>query len=204
MRFAANLAPQLTAAAPSSASAPPLSRIVSVLAAGREGALVAADLGLRTHYSLRNAEAHGVTMNDLFLEEYARRHPGTGCVHAYPGGVRSNIVARMGGPMALVAPVLYTLLGWVMVPEAESGERHLYAATAAPFAPREGRGTGDGEVAVGSDGEKGSGCYLVNQRTDQTGKDAVLKKARAEGLREKVWEHTMEEFARIEGTAAAP
>ena len=208
MRFATNLLPQLTAAASpssssSSASTPPLSRIVSVLSPGREAAPIADDLGLRRHYSLRNAEAHAITMSDLFLEELARRHPRTGCVHSYPGGVRSGIVSRMGGPVALVEPVLYALLGFLLVPEAESGARHLYAATAGAFAPREGAGGGEGEVAVGSDGERGSGCYLVNQRTERTGKEAVLRKARAEGMREKVWEHTMEEFARIEGAAGA-
>ena len=63
MRFAVNLLPQLTAAA---SAAPPLARIVSVFSAGYDGDLIADDLALRTHYSVRNCRTHATTMHALY------------------------------------------------------------------------------------------------------------------------------------------
>ena len=193
MRFATNLMPQLNAAADSS---PGLSRVVSVLSAGNEGKLIEDDLSLRTHFLLRQCLVHSTTMTALSFETLATKNPRTSFVHSFPGGVRSGQVKNMGSVFALVERLLMPLASLFMTPEGESGERHLYAATADVFAPREGAMEGT-TVAVGSDGKKGSGTYLVNARTDRSGNEKALNQARASGQREKVWEHTTEIFKEI-------
>ena len=203
MRFATNLMPQLTAAADKSAgtssTGSPLSRIVNVHAPGREGDLIGTDLGLSTHYSIINFQAHTISMNALFSEELAQRYPLTSIVNSNPGAVRSNLLKRHSYVLGLLEHVVMMvawLLGW-FVPEAESGERHLFASTTDMFASSESQSGKEG-TAIGSDGHLGSGAYLIDFKADKTGKDAVLKNLRAKGMREKVWEHTMEVFATIE------
>ena len=213
LRFAHNLLPLLSAAAqgpsPSStapATSPTLSRVISVLAPSREGALNLSDLDLKTHYSLRACEAHAVTMTDLAFETLSRSHPQTSFLHSNPGGVRTNAARTMGGlagwGLRMLIPVM-TSLGIIIEPE-ESGERHLWAATSGKFRAREERADGAGkgeeeEVTEGSDGERGSGAYLIGPKGERTGKEDVLQEMRALGAREKVWEHTLEVFGKVEG-----
>lgn len=55
--------------------------------------------------------------------------------------------------------VVNRILSPFLVPIQESGERHLFAATSGRFPPEvDGEGK-EGDVAIGSDGNKGSGCY---------------------------------------------
>ena len=90
--------------------------------------------------------------------------------------------------------VSFLLTPWA-VPLEESGERHLYAATSGTYAPK---GRQEDCAVVGSAGVKGSGAYLLNWDGEPTGKK-ILSQYREKGVREKVWEHTMEVFEQICG-----
>lgn len=209
MRFIHNLLPQLSAAAGGDGSnnnTAPLSRVVSVLGAGGEGKLYLDDLSLKKHFSLSNAATHAITMTSLSAMELAATHPTTAFVHSMPGFVDTNaarelnpVVRGMLWGMSKVLMVLPSIPA--VVPLEQSGERHVYAATSGLFAPRSGAGGGpeDGEsVAVGADGERGSGAYLLTWNSTVPTKSApLLKEYAADGVAKKVWEHTLEVFDSI-------
>ena len=60
-------------------------------------------------------------------------------------------------------------------------------------------------VARGTDGEKGSGVYSVDLEGESSGPKVqeLLANFRTEGVVEKFWDHTEEEFKRITGLEAA-
>lgn len=201
MRFIANLLPLLIAAAqdPSVNADTRLSRVVSVLdphvsvRAGGSGTLDFSDLSLKRTFSLNKCGAHSSLMGDFFLEGMAQRHLHTSFVHAYPSGVATGLMRELPGGRVLSA-VLKTLLSPFMVPIQESGERHLFAATSGRFPPKaEGEGM-EGDVAIGSDGTKGSGCYWVSWDGEVFPANKKLEKTRGEGAVEKVVQHTEEVF----------
>ena len=79
----------------------------------------------------------------------------------------------------------------------ESGERHTYAGTNPSFAPRGSKGGND--TAIGSDGVRGSGCYLVGSDSATVSNQKVLEGYRADGTRASVWKHTLDIFKGIRG-----
>jgi NAD(P)-dependent dehydrogenase (short-subunit alcohol dehydrogenase family) len=192
MRFLVNLLPLLNAA--------PSPRVVSVLAAGREGQLWPEDFALREtgHYSVVKAAGAAASMTTLFFEEMGKGNPKMVFVHLHPGTVASGTANRpehFGWAMRLI-------FGWVLLPlirvfgytVEESGERVLFAATSGKFRAVQGGGEG---IEVGSDGKRGSGTYLVvGDSTTKEGSQAV-KEMREKGLGQKVIDHTMGEFERI-------
>lgn len=204
MRFITNLLPLLTAAAqdPSANANTRLSRVVSVLdplvsvRAGGSGSLDFSDLSLKDTFTLNNCGAHASLMGNFFLEGMAQRHPHTSFVHAYPSGVATGVLREL--PVGrLLTPVLKTLLSPFMVPIEESGERHLFAATSRRFPPKAERAGMDGDVAIGSDGSKGNGCYWVNWNGEVFPANKKLEKTRGERAVEKVTRHTEEVFKRV-------
>ena len=197
MRFIYNLLPLLRA------SAPELSRAVSVLSPGQETAtLNFEDLDLRRNFSLRNALTYCVTMTDFAFEELAKANPTVSFVHDFPGGVNtgflkeSNILLRAAGTisMGLLRP-------WMTSIE-ESGERHLFAATCRKYMSRDGQehgvGFGKGDSGKGTDGELGSGAYLIGSTGEQRGNEKALEQLRSKGAGEKIWKHTVDIFERVE------
>ncbi len=76
----------------------------------------------------------------------------------------------------------------------ESGERVLFAATNGRFRAVQGGGEG---IAVGSDGTRGSGMYLVLADSSTMEAPKVVKELREKGVVPKLVEHTMGEFERI-------
>jgi len=58
------------------------------------------------------------------------------------------------------------------------------------------RGLDESDV-VGSDGEKGSGCYCVNSAAKRLANGKRLNNLRAEGAGDVVWEHTMDIYRAI-------
>ena len=146
-------------------------------------------------------------MTDFAFEHLAKTYPGTGFVHSSPGGVDTNAAKRMGG-------VTGKLLGWVaasgiarpwMTELGESGERHLFEGTSGRYRGREERvqergieGEGKEEAETGFGEEKGSGAYPLGSDCERLCKDSLLKEMRDRGVREKVWEHTVEVFRRID------
>ncbi|KAH8423409.1 uncharacterized protein LDX57_001170 [Aspergillus melleus] len=211
MRFVMGLMPLLEAAAKppvgagdhSTANAQ-LSRVVSVLdphvavRLGGSGVLDYSDLSLAKNFSLQRCGAHASLMGNFFLEGMARQHVHTSFVHAYPSGVDTGIFRELTGGRVLAA-VLRPLLWPFMVPIEESGERHLFAATSPRFASNaKGKIWEEGDdVAVGSDGVMGSGCYWVSWNGEVFPANKKLEKTREEGAVEKVIQHTKEVFKRV-------
>ncbi|MCJ1247102.1 hypothetical protein MMC30_004313 [Trapelia coarctata] len=190
-RFATNLLPLLAAA--SSSSAPGnLSRVISVLSAGTEGKMNLDDLSLKTHYSLANCANHAVTMNSLLACHQATTNPTTSFIHAAPGFVNTGLgtAGQTGMLFKAAMGVVSFVISPLAVPLQESGERHLYAATSEVYKPSGTKG-GEGDVL-------GKGAYLLNWGGERTEKK-ILGEYRAQGVEEKVWEHTSEVFEKICG-----
>jgi hypothetical protein len=204
MRFITSLMPLLTTAAQDTSvnAKARLSRVVSVLdphasvRVGGSGTLDFSDLSLKRTFSLGTCQAHASLMGDFFLEAMAQRYPYTSFVHAYPSGVNTGLMRELPQGRVLKS-VLGTLLSPFMVPVKESGERHLFAATSGKFPPKaEGEGVKE-DVAVGSDGIKGSGCYWSSWDGEVFPPNQKLDKTREEGALEKVVQHTEEVFRRV-------
>jgi hypothetical protein len=53
-------------------------------------------------------------------------------------------------------------------------------------------------ISKGSNGNIGSGGYIVNWNGDITGKEEILADYRDKGVAKTVWEHTMSMFTKIE------
>ena len=194
-RFISNLMPQLTAAAKNGE----LSRVNSVLAAGSEGKVRFEDLQLKHNFTLHTCLAHCVMMTDFIMEEYARRYPDTAFFHSYPGTVKTGIAQQLTGPVRLAIKVLYAVSSPWIIQVQESGERHLFQNTSSIYPPRNG-GVGippsDNrlEVTLGSNGERGSGAYLLDWDGQSTGDIKLLKEHREKGFNRIVWDHTHEMF----------
>jgi hypothetical protein len=84
----------------------------------------------------------------------------------------------------------------MQVKPVESGERHLFAATSPTFSPKSGSESGK-EAAMGGDGVRGSGSYLLYWNNDVLEDKAAAKKMREEGREKEVLEHTEEVFRKI-------
>lgn len=192
MRFLINLFPLLNAA--------PAARVVSVAGAGLERELWPEDFALKEkdHYSVVKAAGAAASMTTLFLEEMRKQNPKMVFVHLYPGTVASGTANRpehFGWAFRLI-------LGWVLLPliklfglsVEEAGERVLFAATSGTFRAVSG---GDDGIAIGSDGNRGSGVYLVIADSSTKEGSRVLKDMREKGIGQKVVDHTMGEFERI-------
>ncbi|KAL4817768.1 hypothetical protein BDW67DRAFT_190260 [Aspergillus spinulosporus] len=159
-------------------------------------------LGLKDTFNLKKCGHHASLMTNFYLEGMAQRHKATSFVHAYPSGVDTGILRGLpGGQFA--RGFLSVLLKPFMVPLGESGERHLFAATSGRFPcaaegiQQEGTGGRPRDVAPGSDGRPGSGCYWVNWDGEVFPEHASIRQKRAEGAVERVVEHTEEVFRRV-------
>ncbi|KAK3074272.1 hypothetical protein LTR53_003433 [Teratosphaeriaceae sp. CCFEE 6253] len=87
----------------------PRARVISILAGGLEGTLIADDLDPARHYSLTHAAAQSASLMTLSRDPLATQHPAESSVHAYPGargdglawpqrdGVGRGVLVRWGG-----------------------------------------------------------------------------------------------------------
>lgn len=208
MRFVKELMPLLSAAAadPPLGTTPNtrLSRVVSVLDPHVSvrlcgaGKLDYSDLSLKKNFTLTRCGHHASLMGDFFLEGMAQRYVRTSFVHAYPSGVDTGLMREFTAGRVL-ASVLRPFMKPFMVPIEESGERHLFAATTSRFPSKL-----DGEkmrasddVAIGSDGIRGSGCYWSSWDGEVFPQNKDLDKTRETGAVEKVLQHTDEVFKRV-------
>ena len=193
-RFILNLLPLLQAAPPGQ-----LRRVLSVFCGTKEGPTTnAADIQMRSASSPMKARAQAATMLTLLLEEVAARAPDVGFVHDFPGFVNGNSARGGGWGMSAIRAV-FTVIGPLLyIPDEEVGERHLWLATSGVFG---GRTDGGSKMAVGSNGEVGSGVYVVDEKCDvaKEGVLKVLKDERAKGTREIVWGELRKDFVRITG-----
>lgn len=189
MRFSQNLMPQLTAAA----KAGRLSRQVSILGAGHEGPINLEDMSLKQGFSISKCASHAITMNSLMASQLAALHPGTAFIHLAPGAVKTNVMSGMGIPKILLKGLTFALSP-LFVPIKESGERNLFASTSALFKPRSENSEG---AAVGADGGKGGGAYLLNWDDEPSKTQHLLTSYREQGVGQKVYDHTMEVFEKV-------
>ncbi|KAI8944846.1 putative short-chain dehydrogenases/reductase [Xylaria longipes] len=206
VRFIFNLLPLLQ-------RADSLRRVVSVGAATCEGAIDLSNIpgtGLPLH-QWRDQLASIAT---LMIEEAQRRAPDVAFVHTVPGVVESGIMRDVQPTLRLsiIIGISKLLAPLINTPPAESGERHVFAATSAAFAP--GRGTGhagvplDGtalETSRGTDGRTGSGVYSVSPKVDPASPkvEDVLRRFREDGTAAKVYDSVSADFKRITGSEVA-
>lgn len=111
-----------------------------------------------------------------------------------------------------IMKVVFKVIGpFTYVPTEESGERHVFLATSAKYPAGTNGAATSGvplpagvSVANGTTGKTGSGVYSIDWDGESTGPkvEELLVKLRAEGVGEKVWQHTQEEFNRITGVEA--
>ncbi|TVY81233.1 Oxidoreductase andH [Lachnellula suecica] len=186
-------------------SSPSLRRVVTVLAGGKEGQIFQDDFQGRK-VPMASGRGHSAAMTTLSLEIMAQKAPNVSFLHVYPGFVKTGISRGSTGALMTAMKVVSAVVSpFLSIPFVECGERHVFLATSARFPPSEGvpMGTGVG-VAVGSDGESGSVVYPVNYEGEVAGPKVlkVLADARRDGIPEKLWEHTEEEFVRITGQVA--
>ena len=198
VRCILNLMPLLTAAS----EARELSRVISVLAAGSEAEIRLDDLDLQHNFTLHACLAHCVIFTDFIIEELAKRYPGTSFSHSYPGTVKTGLANELNGPIRLAVKVMYAVMSPWILNVKESGERHFFQITSQCFPARSGSvgiPIPDGLTAMrGIHGSPGSGAYLLDWDSKSTGDEKVLSKYRDMGLGPKVWDHTMQMFARAE------
>ena len=187
MRFVQNMLPLLEEAS---------GRVVSIFGGGFESKINPDNLDLKTKYNVLTCATHSVTMTSLAMEHLAKVNKRTSFVHCFPGIVGTNIYTN-----SFPAPIaaFYNYGMWpLMYPFSvnldESGERHLYHATARNYAPLSGS-TGEptaSQTALGSDGQPGSGAYLMNWKGDAGAGNKWMRQYRQDGTREVVWKHTEE------------
>ncbi|KAI2726291.1 hypothetical protein CBS147332_3178 [Penicillium roqueforti] len=204
-RFIINLLPNLK-------QATGLRRVVSVLAGGHEGPIDVTDFQGRT-MSMLKLRGHVVSMTDMALETLAEQAPEVSFIIDYPGAVKTGIGRESNTFLTWLMNVVLMVIGpLVYIPIRESGERHLFFATSAKYPPRiclDAAGNSAGvplseevEVASGTDGKVGSGVYTIHWNGEHAGPKVVklLAGLRAEGMAQKVWQHTVGEFDRIIGS----
>lgn len=200
-----NLLPELQAATS-------LRRVVSVLAATKEGPINTADLqGWKV--PILKQQGQGASLVTLSLESLAQKAPDVSFIHNFPGAVKTGIARGTTGALMAVVKTVFTLLGpFFYIPLKEVGERHVFLATSAKYpARKEGAATagvplGEGVVvARGTDGRPGSGVYSVDVNGESAGPkvEELLAGFRKEGLGEKVWEEVESQFVRITGKVSA-
>jgi hypothetical protein len=189
----------------------PCPRVISILAAGKEGNLFPADLSLRSHYGIFNNISHAAFMTTFFFESMVARYPSISCLHVYPGLVKTAEFEN-----GLFPDWVKWIFKWIMLPlitplcisVKECGERNLFHCTSTKYAAsnaQDGAATettallGGVDVATGVDGERASGVYAVNWNGEVIkSSERVYKSWREKGTREIVWEHTMKAFETIE------
>ncbi|KAF2485947.1 hypothetical protein BDY17DRAFT_320783 [Neohortaea acidophila] len=179
-------------------------RVVSIDAAGAESILLRDDLSLRDpqHYSIMNAKSHAAYMTTMAFEHLASQHRRVGLVYMYPGLVFGPAHYDPQLPWWFKAGrmLLEPLLRWSFAtPSADSGARTLFLASAC-FASAQ--NSSSGELAPGTDGSIGSGCYAVGRLNENLATDKYTRKyatLRDEELMDLVWKHTTDAFDTISG-----
>ncbi|KAJ5261109.1 hypothetical protein N7478_011704 [Penicillium angulare] len=184
-----------------------LRRVVTVLAAGKEGPIFTNDFQGR-NIPFRHARGHHISMVDMMLEIFAQRAPDVSFVHDYPGPVKSGFGRETNSMLLYVALTIFKIVGPLFyIRSQESGERHLFFATSARFPPLEGgecQGVplSDGSyVSGGTNGDTGSGVYAIGWEGESAGSKQLelLAGLRKEDMVNQVWDHTVGEFKRVTG-----
>ncbi|VTT69960.1 unnamed protein product [Fusarium fujikuroi] len=200
-RLTVNLLPLLK-------KSPSLRRVISVMAGTHEGKLFSDDIAARNipFTSIHNSRGHMCSALTLSLEALARQAPEVSFIHNFPGSVDTNLVRSGDGFMMQVMKYWFKVSMTVRrqwLPKEECGERHAWLCLTGRYPDKEGSENGikEGEVAVGTDGKRGSGVYSVDWDGESASGEVVklLDGFKEEGLVEKVWKDQEKEFIRITG-----
>ncbi|KAK9451763.1 oxidoreductase andH [Limtongia smithiae] len=205
LRFVENLLPLIE-------KATSLRRVLSVLIGTSEGDIDRNDLSGESLSILRGRQ-HRASMMTFGLEALAKKAPSVAFVHDYPGIVKTQLGRDTKGViMAIITVLFLAFAAFIRIPIDETGERHLFFLTSARFPalsePETAAGVALGKdvsVALGSNGEPGSGVYSIdyNGETGSPKTFELLGKLRKEGVREQVWQYLEEVFTRITESASA-
>ncbi|KIW21422.1 hypothetical protein PV08_02002 [Exophiala spinifera] len=201
IRFIHNLLPQLQAAHS-------LKRVVSVLAATKEGEVDVEDIDAR-HVPLHKKQGHTATLATISMSVLAERAPDVSFVHDYPGFVKSGIGRDIPGVVGYAARGFFAMFAPLLAtPAEESGAYHLFFATSARYSSKSASESTGGvslasgvHVATSVDGVVGGGIYSI----DENGESAsiavqkLLAKLKKEGVAEKIWTRTEEGWKRVLG-----
>ncbi|KAG4255093.1 hypothetical protein FPRO04_03626 [Fusarium proliferatum] len=202
-RLTVNLLPLLK-------KAPSLRRVISVMAGTHEGKLFSDDIAARNipFTSIHNSRGHMCSALTLSLEALARQAPEVSFIHNFPGSVDTNLIRSGDGFMMQVMKYWFKVSMTVRrqwLPKEECGERHAWLCLTGRYPDKEGSENGikEGEVAVGTGGNKGSGVYSVDWDGESASVEVVklLDGFKEEGLVEKLWKDQEKEFVRITGVA---
>ncbi|KAI1041334.1 hypothetical protein LB505_002484 [Fusarium chuoi] len=200
-RLGVNLLPLLK-------NATSLRRVISVMAGTHEGKLFSDDIAARNipFTSIHNSRGHMCSALTLSLEALARQAPEISFIHNFPGSVDTNLIRSGDGFMMQVMKYWFKVSMTVRrqwLPKEECGERHAWLCLTGRYPGKEGSENGikEGEAAVGTDGNKGSGVYSVDWDGESASGEVVklLDGFKEEGLVEKVWKDQEKEFIRITG-----
>ncbi|KAK3671275.1 hypothetical protein LTR78_008910 [Recurvomyces mirabilis] len=183
--------------------------IISVYAAGMEksGKFFPDDLSLskdpKAHYSFANCRAHCVHMMTMYFESLAKQHMGKlSLVHVYPGLV---ISPKFWDPSL---PTWFKWVWFLMYPFAnaflntkpeESGQRTLFFIDSERFPAR---GSGEDKVSGGvtsTDQVPGGGAYSCSHKDEVYDVSKSYVELRKQGFEAKVWQHTQDVFAAVDG-----
>lgn len=189
-----------------------LRRVVTVFAAGKEGRLYPNDFQA-WKVPMISQRGHASSLVTLSLEALAKKAPDVTFIHNFPGAVKTNLVRGGEGVAIFALKMVFKVIGpMIYIPNQECGERHLFLATSARYPPSTSGDAASGvplpggvAVARGTNRKTGSGVYSVDWDGESSGPkvEELLARFRKEGMVEKVWNHTEEEFKRITGREAA-
>ncbi|KAI1119921.1 hypothetical protein F5Y10DRAFT_145869 [Nemania abortiva] len=204
MRFIVNLLPQLRQASS-------LRRAITVAAGGKEGQIYPNDFQANNLNAL-SFRGHMTSMITLALENLAKQAPEVSFIHSYPGFVKTNLSRELTSIWATIAKIIFApIMALLHIPIEETGERQAYFATSARFPPRSEQRDADGvplgedvDIAVGADGKTGGGVYSIDYEAEGTSErvQQVIKSYTDDGMAEKVWKHTEDEYMRVTGSLA--
>ena len=112
----------------------------------------------------------------------------------------------------LIINISKLLMPLIQTSPEECAERHVFMATSARYAPREGGSSvagvpveGDLAVARGSNGKVGSGMYTLDVKCESSPAkvEQLLDTFRNDGTADKVWAHIKGDIIKVTGTEAA-
>jgi len=117
-------------------------RAVSVLSAGRAGAIDLDDVEMKKDYSKTKSERYNSISNDYMMEEFTKRYSGKHNVsffHVAPGIVATDIYKNSGGS-GVLSSGLKCLSGLLGQQPEEYAENLVYIASSPELTPLSGRG----------------------------------------------------------------
>ena len=147
-----------------------------------------------------SVNTHSATFTSLSIDLLAKKYPDTSFVHIYPGLVKTQQLTNW-----IKTPWIKFLADWVIVPMVtpftvgieEAGARGLFYLTSARYPSLNGKKDNDKidgvKLVEGLQVAKGEGAYMLG-KSGEEGEGKIMKTYRENGMRERVWGHSLEVF----------